>query len=305
MDPGQETSTNDMAVCFILFNPAKSKRIVMNALYVKNHFEIQGFPVFFLELVYEGRQPEVNDAFHVSCNSYMFHKENLYRILESKIPSHFTKLAFLDADIYFLNASWYSKASELLETYDVVQPFELCHWLDLSYTISYRTAFSILCKDLKKWDCEYHHGFAWCMRRDWYKQVGFFDCALTGGGDEFSCAAWLGDSSILSRLPTLLLNSYSSFLTHPKPKITYIQKMEVFHLYHGSLENRQYKDRHNILCVEGQFEEIVEKKKEGLWEWKKKEIWNPVFLDYFTKRHDDAIPEKRTHSIPFWTKPKK
>ena len=123
----------DMAICFVLFNPAQTKRILMNYLYVKNILELQDLPVFTLELVYKGRKPELPDAFHVEAESFMFHKENLCRILETKIPCQYTKLAFLDADVYFTDKTWYTNVSALLNTYDVVQPFERAHWLDLTY----------------------------------------------------------------------------------------------------------------------------------------------------------------------------
>ena len=96
---GQKTSKqkHDMAICFVLFNPAQTKRMLMNYLYVKNLLVQQGLPVFTLELVYEGRSPELPDAFHVHTNSFLFHKENLCKILETKLPPCYKKLAFLDA----------------------------------------------------------------------------------------------------------------------------------------------------------------------------------------------------------------
>ena len=45
------TTSKDMAVGFVLFNPAKSKRIIMNYLYTINIMEKQGIPTFTLELI--------------------------------------------------------------------------------------------------------------------------------------------------------------------------------------------------------------------------------------------------------------
>jgi hypothetical protein len=290
---GQKTSKvqNDMAICFVLFNPAQTKRILMNYFYVRNLLEKQGLPVYTLELVYEGRAPEVKDAFHVSSNSFLFHKENLYRILESKIHCTYTKLAFLDADVYFSDKTWYEKASKLLNSFDVLQPFERAHWLDLSYKKTMLTRKTVLLNEKKLWDFLYHPGFAWCMTRKWYKQVGFFDYAVSGSGDTLSTAAWLGKlfPEKFQSLPTPLRAAYAEFQRKPKPKITYLKDVDIYHLYHGSRQNRQYSERHKMLDIKADICEMLFKNKEGVWEWKESSKWNPVYLDYFKKREDDEL----------------
>ncbi len=281
----------DMAICFVLFNPAQTKRILMNYLYIRNIFQRQGLPVFTAELVYEGRTPEIPDAFHVTTNSFMFHKENLYRILETKIPSCYKKLAFLDADVYFTDKSWYEKVSKLLDSFDVVQPFERAHWLDLTYKKTMLTRKSVVCNEKKAWDFAYHPGFAWCMTRKWYKQVGFFDLAVSGSGDTLSTAAWLDKTfpEKFQSLPSPLKLPYFEFCKQPKPKSTYCKDIDIYHLYHGSRENRQYADRHKMLDIQGDIHDYIQKNKEGVWEWKDKERWNPVYLHYFKKREDDSL----------------
>jgi hypothetical protein len=293
MGQGQGKVKQDMAICFVLFNPAQTKRILMNYLYVKNIFESQGLPVFTLELVYEGRQPELPHAFHVSGSSFLFHKENLYRILEQKIPSCYTKLAFLDADVFFMDKSWYRKTSELLNSYDIVQPFERAHWLDLTYKKTMMTRKSIVCDTKQVWDFTYHPGFAWCMRRKYYKKVGFFDYAVSGSGDTLSSAAWLRKTfpTKFKSLPSPLVTNYLKFQHQTAPTITYLQDGDLYHLYHGSRENRQYSERHTMLDIKGEIEDYLVKTKEGVWEWKDNHKWNPMYLEYFKKRDDDSLSQ--------------
>ncbi len=281
----------DMAICFVLFNPAQTKRILMNYFYIKNILERQGLPVFTLELVYEGRTPELPDAFHVSTNSFLFHKENLYRILETKIPPCYKKLAFLDADVYFTDKTWYAKTSKLLDSFDVVQPFERAHWLDLTYKKTMLTRKSVVCNNKQLWDFTYHPGFAWCMTRKWYNQVGFFDYAVSGSGDTLSTAAWLQKlfPEKFQSLPTPLKPIYAEFVNHPAPKITYLKDTDIYHLYHGSRENRQYAERHKMLDIKADIRDMLQKNKESVWEWKEASKWNPVYLDYFKKREDDGL----------------
>jgi hypothetical protein len=280
----------DMALCFVVFNPSQSKRLVMNALYVKNLYERQGLPVFFLELVYKGREPEINNAFHVSGDSILFHKENLYRVLETKIPRHYTKLAFLDADVFFSDTSWYGKASAMLDTHDIVQPYEEAVWLDITYRNELLRRITVV-KSGDKFDDSFHPGFAWCMRRDWYKRIGFIEYAITGGGDTISSAAWMRKPIHICFLvaPVCLRETIEAYYKYEVPRISYIKDIQLFHLYHGSRANRNYFHRHKKLQGVDTISEIVLANSEGVLEWVDKDKWNPLFLEYFKQREDDGI----------------
>lgn len=285
--------TKDMAVCVVVFNPSKSKRILMNYLYMKNQFKLHKIPFYTMELVYEGREPEIRNAFHVSTKSYMFHKENLFRLLEKKIPAHFSKLAFLDCDILFEDRSWYEKTSKLLDTHDIVQPFETAHWLDLTYKTKMLTRETILHLESPVWDFKFHPGFAWCMRRDWYRKVGFFDYAVSGSGDTLSCAAWMKKTfpEKFQSLPLAIREEYKTFYELESPRITFLAGSEVSHLYHGSRINRQYADRHKMLNVNQSIKELLTKNSEGVYEWKNLDQWNSIFKEYFEKRQEDDLSE--------------
>ena len=289
-----QKQTKDMAVCFVVFNPAQTKRILMNYLYTKNHLDIQGIPNFTLELVYEGRKPEIHSAFHVSSNSFMFHKENLYKVLESKIPRRYTKLAFLDCDVLFPDTEWYFKVSKLLDTHDVVQPFEDAVWMDLTYTKKMLRRKSVLFLQTPLWDFQYHPGFAWCMRRDWFKRVGFFEYAVSGSGDTLSVSAWMNKTfpRNFQSLPKALVGEYARYRKLPVPRITYLKGVVIYHLYHGARANRKYAERHKMLEVPEDITRLVKKNKQGVFEWNNPDRWNPLFLDYFVSRNDDDLSEE-------------
>jgi hypothetical protein len=288
---GAKHSTYDMAICLVVFNPSKTKRILMNYLYTKNQFLRQNLPVFTIELVYDGTSPEIPDAFHVHSNSVMFHKENLYRVLETKIPRKYKKLAFLDCDILFPDPTWYSKTSKLLDEYDVVQPFEQAHWMDLTYTQVEMSRKTVLEMKSTTWNFQYHPGFAWCMTREWYNYSGFFDYAVSGSGDTLSSSAWLKKKfpENFQSLPKALRHMYSKFLNKSCPKITYLKNTDIFHLYHGSRTNRQYSVRHKMLEVNNSIEDLITKNYQGVFEWKNPKKWNPIFLEYFENRKDDSL----------------
>jgi len=280
-----------MAICLVIFNPASTKRILMNYHYVVNEFKLRNLPVFTLELVFEGRNPEIADAIHVKGNSFMFHKERLCRVLEKKIPKEFTKLAFLDADIIFSDDSWYSSTSALLEEYDVVHPFERAHWLDLTYSKKILTRESVVKMPDEMYNSNYHPGFAWCMRRDWYNKVGFFDWAVSGSGDTLSAIGWLNKKMSLNfrSCPQSITFEFNKFISKEVPRITYLEDIEVSHLYHGNRVNRQYVERHELLNIDVDIKDIIIINEDEIYEWTNPKYWNLLFLDYFKNRNDDDV----------------
>ncbi len=155
------------------------------------------------------------------------------------------------------------------------------------------TRKSIVCDTKQELDFTYHPGFAWCMRRKYYKKVGFFDYAVSGSGDTLSSSAWLRKTfpKKFKSLPSPLVIKYSQFQHQTAPKITYLKDGDIYHLYHGSRENRQYSERHQMLDIKGEIEDYLVKNKDGVWEWKDKQKWNPMYLDYFKKREDDSLSQ--------------
>jgi hypothetical protein len=285
------TQTKDMAICIAIFNPAKTKRIIMNYNYMVNILKMQGLPVFTIELVFGNESPEIPDSFVVRGNSYMFHKERLYRILEKTIPFRYKKLALLDGDILFDDKDWYSKVSKLLDTHDVVQPFAECHWLDLTYTQKTLTRKSVLFMNETVYSPKYHPGFAWCFRRDWYNKIGTFDYALSGSGDSISAIGWLKKEvpRHFKSIPSSITEEFNKFYKQPSPRITYLEG-EISHLYHGARSNRQYVERHSMLELNRNIKELISINKDGVYEWFDPTM-NIKFYNYFVKRYDDDLSE--------------
>ena len=283
--------SRDMAIGLVFFNPAGSKRMVMNYLYVWNLLKTLELPVFAMELVFDDAKPEIKKAFHVRGNSHMFHKERLCRLLEQRIPRKYTKLLFLDADIVFGGDTWYEEISELLNSNDVVHPFTRAHWLDLTYTNVELTRETVVNMKGRMWDFKYHPGFAWAFRREWYRKVGFFDWAVTGSGDTLSSAKWLNKAfpEKFKSLPSAMKRAYTAYRNLESPTIA-SREGDVFHLYHGSRKNRQYSERHHLLDVNEDIQDMIVLNKDGVYEWKDPK-WNLVMHAYFKNREDDDVPD--------------
>jgi len=276
----------DMAVCFVYFNTARSKRILMNYLYVTNKLRAASIPYFTLELVFD--KPDIQEAFHLRGASPMFHKEHLCSLLEQKVPWHFKKLAFLDADIVFDTPTWYDNVSALLNSHQVVQPFSSANWLDLSYTKILDKKQSALFMDrTKPFDHAFHPGFGWAFQRRWFRNVGFFPYAITGCGDTLSVAAWLNVPFKEGYLQQAYAAAYAEYKVRAHPTITFCEGA-VYHLWHGNGTNRQWRERHTILDgIPDVRSALIIKKRTALR--LKEEVIAKKFVEYFEKRVDDGV----------------
>lgn len=286
--------SKDLAICLVIFNPAKSKKIISNYFTMMEKLEPYNLPIFTLELVFNDREPEIPGAYHVYGHSYMFHKERLCRLLEELVPDKYKKIAFMDTDLFYDNVNWYYQTSKLLDTYDIVQMFENAHWMNSKNTEKTLTRKSVLFLEDEVFNFKYHPGFAWAFRREYYNDVGFFDWAVSGSGDTLSSAKWLNKTLPLNfkSLPKPLYTEYINFYNKPNPKITYLKGVDVYHLYHGSRVNRQYSQRHEMLFINQDIKELVFINNQGVYEWTHKSKWNELFLEYFTNRKDDEDEEE-------------
>lgn len=289
----------DMAVLLAFFNPCDSKRILMNFLYTFNWIKRQGIPVYGIELTFEGQQPSISDSnvIHVSSNSYFFHKERLYRLLEPHIPEKYTKLLFLDADVYYKESIWYDVISTSLDTNECVQAYETLKYLDLSYKHVHKVMKTCMLNPDEFYNVNYATGLSWAMQRSYYNTTGFYDYCIVGNSDLISVMHFVGktlpEEEALEQIFRLHEYKYKEYIQCPPPKSIDYCKLTAYHLYHGSLENRQYWNRNFIFnSIDSNVHKLITTNKDGVFEWKTKELsdtWNPVMLNYFKSRCDDDI----------------
>ena len=189
-----EPEKKDLAVGLVYFNSAKSKRLLMNYLYVLEKYKVAGIPTYTIEM-YEDT-PEIKDAVHVKTDFILFQKERLCYILEKHIPESFTKLLFIDTDVVFDNVNWYNDLSKKLGRFNIVQPFNNAIWLDITYRkrINNKPPITFYTKYNGKYS-SYQPGLAWGFQRTWYRKYGFFQYGILGGGDSFSSTIWINKFS--------------------------------------------------------------------------------------------------------------
>ena len=284
-----ETPTHkDMAVCFVFFNPARSKKMLMNYFYTIEKLKLASIPYYTIELVFDNHVPEIKDAVRVHSNSVLFHKETLCSILEKHVPHRFTKLLFMDADVIFGKPGWYEEVSKLLGTYEVVQPFSSCVWLDSTYKKMVQTRLSVAYMSrTNPYNHSYHPGFAWAFQRKWFREIGFYQHGITGSGDTLSTAAWMDIKFPKGYVHPSLLPSYTDYCQMALPKLT-CSTGTIYHLWHGSAQNRKYVDRHKILNGVRDVRSIMEVNKDGVWELTDRNV-EAKMREYFESREDDGM----------------
>ena len=276
----------DMAVCFVYFNPAKSKRILMNYFYAREKLKLARIPNYTMELYYD--TPEIKKAVHVKSETYMFHKERMCRLLEKEVSWFYSKIVFLDADIVFTDPDWYSKVSNLLDTHDVVHPFKTAMWSDITYKDSLQQRTTVLTAERGgRYDPTLHPGFAWAFRRSWYRKVGFFDYGITGSGDTLSAAAWLDLKFPKGYLQPALKPAFDDFCELPRPRITNASGT-IVHLCHGSKQNRKYVERHAVLKGIEDIRKVIRISENGTFELTDPNLNHKLKL-YFIGRDDDGF----------------
>jgi hypothetical protein len=133
----------------------------------------------------------------------------------------------------------------------------------------------------------YHPGFAWAFQRKWFKEIGFYQHGITGSGDTLSTAAWMDIKFPKGYVHQALLPSYADYCQMALPKLT-CSTGTIYHLWHGSAQNRKYVDRHKILNGVRDVRSIMEVNKDGVWELTDRDV-EAKMREYFESREDDGM----------------
>ncbi len=305
----EKPTKSDMAVLLVYFNACSYKNLERNLRLTYQSLIDAEIPVFLVEHLFKDQEPifpeNGNTIFNTRSDSYMFYKENLLNWLMPKVPAQFTKFYMMDCDLIFSSPTWYDDVSALLDTYDVVQPFEEAIWLksDLKTVLDKRIGFAYGWHLHHKLNLtKYHPGFAWAFRRDFIEPIGIFDLNILGSGDTILASAAIQQNYIQKVWHTRTLEKYRILSEEyidkfNSVKTTYYSNI-VYHLWHGSLSNRHYYNRYERFeSVYMKYfttidENIFHHNSYGLYEYKEdlREPFNQIILEYFESRNEDEDP---------------
>jgi hypothetical protein len=226
------------------------------------HVKDSGAHLLTVEGVFGERAPVIADAVHIRIQDELWHKENLLNIGISRLPECARYIAWIDADIRFLQPNWASETVQALQHYDIVQPFSTA--LDLGpeklgsqavqlhkgFCYQYLTGAPIpRGPGYEFW----HPGFAWAARREALDKLeGLIDWTLLGAGDHIMALALVGrvKDAIAGGLSPeyYALAQRWQYLAEKQIKrnIGYVPGL-IHHHWHGKKENRKYVERWEIL----------------------------------------------------------
>ena len=236
----------------------KSRRRLFVDFVARSKFET-GIKIIVVEAIGPAPLPTLPVWKHIKVPSShpVWIKENLINIGETHLPRDWKYMAWIDADIVFLNSHWVAETKETLETLDIVQLFQSAVNLGpKGETIKVDKSFGYMHSQS---GTEYtatdkygfwHPGYAWACTHTAWRQMGkLIDWAILGSADRHMALAWIGKGSF-SR-PGNVNENYKRLIDIFQKNCAGIKlgnvNGSILHLWHGSLENRKYKERWNIL----------------------------------------------------------
>ncbi len=286
---GERGGKLGVVTCY--FNPAGSARRITNYHRFAEGIERAGVPLLTVELAFRDHAHHLDrpqgDVLRARAESVMWQKERLLnKGIERMLDRGFEKIAWLDADIEFLNADWPERLSECLDENNLCQVLSdaLIHRKDDTYPVwskglvrhfsetgelhprSKRKKRSLLRGAVPGATS----GFGWAARADVLRKVQLYDKAVIGGGDKLIYYASLAhEEQAIAAIDRWFTSSnprcercghvdsaerwQADYLAWAERwneavdgKLGYADNL-VRDLFHGAHGNRRYRIRHDVL----------------------------------------------------------
>ncbi|QDT94350.1 hypothetical protein [Gimesia algae] len=283
--------TGELAVVACYFNPCNYDSIKRNYFHFRE--QLKGAELFTIELSFTG-EFVIPDALHTTGNedNVMWQKERLLNILVESLPERFTSIAWIDADVLFLEDDWAAQAKAMLQQLSVIQLFQSVEMTDSAGIVIETHPGEVFQKLRNLKTSTYKSGYAWAARRELFP---LYDLNIIGGGDSYMMHTWL--ESIFGFKKRITPAHERAFNAWARKQQQLVKRrvghlpITIRHLWHGTRENRRYVERANYL-LDHDFnpDTDVRINSDGLWEWcsNKLEMHGQV-AGYFEQRNDDEL----------------
>ena len=241
------------------------------------------------------------DNFGFETDSPVWLKENLINMAIRRLPKGWKYVAWIDADITFLNQNWVRETLAELESYDIVQLFQTCVNLGpKSEALKIDKSFGYMHRDsgtpyvVSARYGFWHPGYAWaCTRKAWLQMDGLIDWAILGSGDRHMCLAWIG--RVKDSAPGNIHPNYRAWLEEYECmcrglEVSYVEGT-ILHHWHGRLEDRKYRERWDIL-TKNKFDPLTDigQTDSGLVQLSNSgRRLEKELLEYFVGRREDNV----------------
>ena len=300
------------------FNPAGYKSRLANYRTFRKHLAA---PLLAVELSFTGSfELQAGDAdvlVQLTGGDVLWQKERLLNVALRHLPNDCDTVAWVDCDVVFSNDQWPRHARDALNTFSLVQLFsERCNLArsatvgspasavieSVSHSLRFKIATGqVEPDDLRvaggTWTRSASAGFAWAAHRTLLEKHGLYDGRIIGGGDRaIICAALqkpdycMIAQAITGRAAQHYLAWAEPFFTDVGGRVGHIEG-PVFHLWHGSFEDRRYGQRQQDLAALGfdPFTDIAVDAN-GCWRWNSdKPALHEYVRSYFASRNEDGL----------------
>jgi len=265
--------------------------------------------LYTVELAFADRDFVVTDPYNpcdvqIRGDQEFWHKENLLNIGISRLPADAKYIAWVDADVQFLNPHWAEETMEQLQHYDFVQMFSEYVNLGPDHQVLNSATGFVAAHLNAPWvrDTRYAGGLkgttglAWAARREALNKIGgLIDWCITGSGDWHMAYCFQGRGVEISQgwlsggYRTLLQKFQDNCDKYIHKNVGFVKGTAV-HYWHGPKSKRGYGWRWKIL-KDNNFDPILDLKKDvqGLY------IVNPEkhqmlheLREYFKSRKEDS-----------------
>jgi hypothetical protein len=283
-------AAGDIGVITSYFNIDEYRSKLTNYCIFESTILRAGLPFVVAECVFGDQAFALPDSSHVikiRAKDCMWQKERLLQIALRHLPSHVTKVAWLDADVLFERADWAVATSRLLDEVPVVQPFYSAFRVPPAQTEfvgigekarSFGSVHHVLpsISRVSSFAVHGHTGFAWAARREILDTLGFYDAAIMGSADDLMAHGFCGDFRSPC-LPSKFLDG-TAFRRHfqqwaesawetVRGRIGFVPG-RLLSLWHGERRNRGFPDRFVSTARLG-FDPLGDLRLEanGVWRW--------------------------------------
>lgn len=274
------------------YNPCGYKSLREN--YTKFYDNLGDVPILVAELSFDNNF-FIPHAVQIKGDesNLMWQKERLLNILLEKVPSEYDAVAWVDADILFEDTEWYLNTKKALKKHKVVQMFSEIELLGPNLSPGKKWKGSVYANQ-NRLKSKKKPGYAWAARIE-SLPGGFMDRDNCGGADISMIHGWLGNwwanytTNLNPEWRRYWLYRAVSYYRATGGNIGYVDQ-KIKHLYHGTHENRKYKERLNLL-IENNYDpenDICIDDRSGLLKWNtnKKQMIDGI-VNYFHQRKDD------------------
>ncbi len=291
-------------VVAVVSNPAKfSKRYQLFEEFVARMKATPRVRLTTIELQQRARPFATSADIKLRTKEELWYKENLINIAVRSLPPDWEYVAWIDADIQFLNSDWVADTIDQLQVYSVVQMWT--HAIDLGphgEILQVHTGFMYQYVKKHKFSKSYgnywHPGYAWACRRSAYNAMGgLMEFPVLGSADHHMAFALIGRSGPSVGIPKEVHENYFKLLKifqercerSIRRNVGYVRG-SIAHFFHGDKVNRKYWARWQIL-IRNDYDPLcdISKDEHGLL------MLNPEKIQlrddirvYFRERNEDS-----------------